>query len=267
MRAFFPFKKREISWEIIIIPAFVMFLIFYFISLQGFSSVYNLVLNNIILTLLSGVFMFGFPFAFMKSKNIPLSEIGFRMPEKEHAGLLITSTIIIAIVYVFVVNLSWMFPSQVYILTKNAIQLGFSLLLSGDPRFFIIFFTFVFAVPFIEEFYFRGILYKHLRKKRGILVSIAINAAFFALFHSFWNTYFLYILTILLSVVACLLMEKTKSLVGPLIVHSFLNGFAFFCRLYIPNSLYIHNSLQLMVSTGLMIALLLPIFFYITNKC
>lgn len=73
---------------------------------------------------------------------------------------------------------------------------------------------------FIEEIFFRGVLYKNFRKKYGITISVIILTIIFYLFHLDPQMIFFLIIG---NIVLCLSFEYTKSLVVPFVIHLGIN--------------------------------------------
>jgi membrane protease YdiL (CAAX protease family) len=73
---------------------------------------------------------------------------------------------------------------------------------------------------FVEEIFFRGILYKNIRKKYGITISVIILTIIFYLFHIDPQMIFFLIIG---NIVLCLSFEYTKSLVVPFVIHLGIN--------------------------------------------
>jgi len=73
---------------------------------------------------------------------------------------------------------------------------------------------------FIEEIFFRGVLYKNFRKKYGITISVIILTIIFYLFHLDPQ---MIIFLIAANIALCLSYEYTKSLVVPFVIHLGIN--------------------------------------------
>lgn len=71
----------------------------------------------------------------------------------------------------------------------------------------------VIFAPIVEEFIFRGYLLNRWTLKLGAIPAISLSSGFFAFLHSDMLGAFVF------GVVLCLLHMKTRSLVGPIIVH------------------------------------------------
>lgn len=89
-----------------------------------------------------------------------------------------------------------------------------------DFEFILLVFSISIIPAFIEEIFFRGILYKNFRKKYGITISVLISTTTFYLFHLDPKMIFFLIIG---NIVLCLSFEYTKSLVVPFVIHLGIN--------------------------------------------
>ncbi|MBI3291260.1 MAG: CPBP family intramembrane metalloprotease [Elusimicrobia bacterium] len=74
--------------------------------------------------------------------------------------------------------------------------------------------------PFAEEVFYRGLLYRSLRKRWSMEVATAIVALLFAGIHE--RVYY-FLPTFVMGMVACEVYERRKSLVAPIALHGFWN--------------------------------------------
>lgn len=72
-----------------------------------------------------------------------------------------------------------------------------------------LFFLSCFIAPFTEEFIFRGLLYKALKRESSFIVAVILNSLIFALFH---NELFNFIGIFMLGVALSIIFEKHKSI-------------------------------------------------------
>jgi membrane protease YdiL (CAAX protease family) len=78
----------------------------------------------------------------------------------------------------------------------------------------------VVLAPLFEEFIFRGLLFRSLRRATGLPLAVAGSAAVFAVIHppvSFLPVF-------VLGVVAALAFERTRLLWAPIAAHAVYNG-------------------------------------------
>ena len=87
-------------------------------------------------------------------------------------------------------------------------------------------FTAVVSAPVVEEIFFRGFLYRSLRNRMGIVPACLIVGAVFGLGH--WQ-YPLLVRPVLAAfgVIACLLYERTGSLLPGIAMHSYIDSSGF----------------------------------------
>jgi TPR repeat protein/membrane protease YdiL (CAAX protease family) len=76
------------------------------------------------------------------------------------------------------------------------------------------------VIPVIEEFIFRGVIYKGLRAKLPAVIAVSITSLLFAVVHiEPWSFLPIFIMSFLL----CYSLEKTKSIAVPIVIHSINN--------------------------------------------
>lgn len=78
--------------------------------------------------------------------------------------------------------------------------------------------------PLYEEFIFRGVLFKGLRRKLPFWVSAVIASVVFAVAHMQWNVA---VDVFALSLVLCFLVEKSQSIFPGVLLHALKNSIAF----------------------------------------
>jgi membrane protease YdiL (CAAX protease family) len=82
----------------------------------------------------------------------------------------------------------------------------------------------VIIVPIAEEMFFRGFLYRGLRKNFSIVWAAVITSALFGLVHGQWNVA---IDVFVLSIALIYLYESTNNIWAPIALHMLKNGLAF----------------------------------------
>lgn len=93
----------------------------------------------------------------------------------------------------------------------------------GGIEFVMLFLLIAMLVPFVEELFFRGMLYPLLRQRMGAVLAITLNAAIFALFH---------VIPILLpglfvvGLFLAYLRERSGSIWPSVLLHAMQNGMA-----------------------------------------
>lgn len=86
------------------------------------------------------------------------------------------------------------------------------------------FISLVLITPFLEELIFRGVLFKGLRRRLSLWLSVAVASVIFAVAHGQFNVA---IDTFALSVFLCVLVEKSHSIWPAVALHMLKNGLAF----------------------------------------
>lgn len=76
--------------------------------------------------------------------------------------------------------------------------------------------------PFTEEAIFRGALFRHLRSRRGLLLSAVVSALFFGLIHGY--AFFMLLPVITLGFNFALMREWRGSLIAPITAHALHNA-------------------------------------------
>ena len=90
----------------------------------------------------------------------------------------------------------------------------------NNIEFILLTFSLSVIPAFIEEIFFRGILYKNFRRKYGVTNSVIVLTIIFYLFHLDPQMVFFLIIG---NIVLCLSFEFTRSLVVPFIIHLGIN--------------------------------------------
>lgn len=93
---------------------------------------------------------------------------------------------------------------------------------SGGLVPFLLFALATIWAPFTEETIFRGSLFRHLRSRRGMLISAMISALFFGLIHPYSVVLMLPVIT--LGFNFALMREWRGSLIAPITAHALHNG-------------------------------------------
>jgi hypothetical protein len=78
----------------------------------------------------------------------------------------------------------------------------------------------VVAAPLCEEFIFRGLIFGGLRRSMGLLPSMLMSAALFAIMHPPVSMLPVFVLGLCTAYV----YDKTRSLLAPVLVHALYNG-------------------------------------------
>lgn len=102
-------------------------------------------------------------------------------------------------------------------------QIGFRVL-STPLDYIVAAVALIIIAPLAEELLFRGFLYGVLRKEVGVLLSVVLTSALFGFAHGQWNVG---IDVAMLSVVLCVLREKTGSVWAGVVLHASKNLLAY----------------------------------------
>lgn len=164
-------------------------------------------------TIFFGVYLFG-----IKRKNYPWTTVGLKKISNNWIALSVIIGIIaiplsslIANLLQNTLNLSTENPQLPFLVPDNLSVMGMIIMaiLVG------------LIVPFVEELFFRGIIYSWLRNRFNIGVGILISSAIFGLVHvdlAVAGTAFV------LGIILGLVFEYSKSLWASVIIHSINNG-------------------------------------------
>lgn len=180
--------------------------------------------------------------------------------------ILIVVIIILAILVPIVLGLSFSGLIDLTDLTSTPISINWYGLASFPFQ--------LLCVGISEELLFRGFFYTKLRSNIGYVSSILISSVFFGLFHvawyidptapffiSDWSQMAYHVgYTFVFGVIMCIIYERTKSLICPIIIHGLLNtvGAAFASAAGVAEALSFEAQVWLI---GLAGGLLIPTFF------
>ncbi|MDD3035430.1 MAG: type II CAAX endopeptidase family protein [Candidatus Saccharimonadaceae bacterium] len=168
------------------------------------------------------VVTFGLPLLIRK-RRISLGDVGLdRLPN--WLDIFITP---FSVFFYFLISISLMLLVVKFMpwVDMNQVQeTGFENL-GHQYEYVLTFFTLVVVAPVAEEILFRGYLFGKLRQVVPLWVAVLVTSLTFGLVHGAWN---LAIDTFALSVVLCLLREKTGSIWSSILLHMSKNGIAFY---------------------------------------
>lgn len=175
-----------------------------------------------ILYMLSIAIVIGVPWV-LKKYRITIETIGLhRLPFWRDIGMTLVGVIVYIIfssflIYAATVLFSGFDGAQSQDVGFNSLTTRLDLLLA--------FATLVIIGPIAEEVLFRGFLFGTLRKIVPVWVATVATSVLFGYVHGQWN---LALDTFAMSIVACLLTVKSKSLWPAIILHMIKNGIAFY---------------------------------------
>ncbi len=113
-----------------------------------------------------------------------------------------------------------------YSLFWNAFFLQISNSFESEPH-IILFFTSVLIGPILEEYVFRGFLFRELKKNYSLMEAMMLSSLLFALFHT---TIFQIIFAFFLGLITSYLYHKTGHLRNAILFHMASNFVGFTCQ-------------------------------------
>ncbi len=160
------------------------------------------------------------------SVRTTLRQLGVRRLKLKHLG----SIAVLQFLYIIssasiLLLLEW----QDYVQLDGDQSIGFDRALQGASL-IPAFLTLVVLAPLIEELLFRGFLYQRLSKLTGVVSAAAVTSILFGLAHirgADWQV-LVAMDTALLSVFMIIALERTKTLLAPIIMHAIKNALAFY---------------------------------------
>jgi membrane protease YdiL (CAAX protease family) len=223
-----PPARRSNGWDLLIYIGcgFVLF------SLASYAAGYLLKVQTS--TLLYSTLIYIFNLIFLggtalvmgvRRGRFTLEEIGLRPPRWKWAWLWLALGLVILLLpvraglgllveYLFHGNLDSLSARSQIILPETASWLSFLVTL---------FFTGI-LVPFSEELFFRGAIYSWLRDRTPVWVAVLISALIFGLGH--FDTLGVVAASFVMGVVNALVLEKTRSIWVPVVIHAANNSLA-----------------------------------------
>lgn len=104
--------------------------------------------------------------------------------------------------------------------------------ISGKSVFLTILLVGIMA-PIVEELFFRGLIFKHLRKSFDVKVALGIQALLFSLIH--FNLYQA-LPTFLVGILLGVCYIRYHNIVVPILIHAFFNSYAII-QMYVPENI------------------------------
>ncbi len=159
-------------------------------------------------------------FIFLKHKGIPFSHFGFDDIKFKWVALSILAGIFVTFAGAF---LSGIF-AKILDLEVGGVS-GVKDIMTGNVVFdyFQLKIIAGMFIPFVEEIYFRGIIFKFIRQNKGFWLSALLSTLIFSLFH--FNLVMIPF-TLLLGLTCAFVYEKTNSIFYAIAVHASVNMFA-----------------------------------------
>ncbi len=183
---------------------------------------------SLALTAISSAIMLGVVWLFLRSKKFTLKELGFKKPTLGNVGVAVLAYIVYFVVFlVTVLALSAFVPA---FNADEAQDVGF--VGAQGWQLALAFVGLVIIAPISEEIFFRGFLYRGLRRSWPIWLAGIGASGLFALAHGQWNVDVdVFILSLLLIFVyqktnnlwLCIGMHATKNLIAFLFLFVFIS--------------------------------------------
>lgn len=192
------------------------------LSLDGINPVVSNFIFAAVIYLLTLTIAIGFPWI-VKKRRTTMDDLGLGR-SLSWGDIIVTPVALILYLLLsaaLIIIANNLFP---WFDVSQAQDTGFDNL-SQQYELILAFIALVVVAPFAEEALFRGYLFGKLRKLLPIWASILIVSLLFGAAHGAWNVA---VDTFALSVILCLLREKTGSIWAAILLHMMKNGIAFY---------------------------------------
>ena len=192
------------------------------LPLKSLNSAVANFLFAVIVYLLTLLIVIGLPWLFKKQQTT-LKDLGLNRLLRWRDFLISPPAFVVYVILSFLLSylifhlFPWFDPKQVQDNGFEQISQSFELILA--------FVTLVVVAPFAEEVLFRGYLYGKLRKFLPIWLAVGLTSLLFGFIHGAWNVG---IDTFALSILLCLLRERTGSIWSSILLHMIKNSVAFY---------------------------------------
>jgi membrane protease YdiL (CAAX protease family) len=107
--------------------------------------------------------------------------------------------------------------------TEQQLELSQNASLSSGVETALLFVAIALVVPFVEEFFFRGLIYRYLRARKSAPWAVLISAGLFAVAHPYIP---LMPAIFVIGAVLALVVERYRSLYPAVVLHTLTNGVA-----------------------------------------
>lgn len=157
-------------------------------------------------------------FIIIKEYKVSTRDIGFRMQYVKPSLIvkLVTAYVIIRMIALFYSNSSSLVYPREWLGRVNSSSI---LLICS-------FLSIVIIVPFIEELFYRGIMYPAFKNKMNNSLAMLSSSLIWALFHN--SQIGLMVGSFILGIILSVTFEKTRSIIPCIILHSINNAFFYF---------------------------------------
>lgn len=175
---------------------------------------------SLVLTAMSSAIMLGVVWLFLRSKKFKIRDFGFRRPKLREIGIAVLAYIAYFSIFLVVVySLIALVPS---FNSEQAQDVGF--VGASGWQLVLAFIGLVIIAPISEEIFFRGFLYRGLRRSWPIWLAAIGTSGLFALAHGQWNVG---VDVFILSMLLIFVYQKTGNLWLTIGMHATKNLIAF----------------------------------------
>ena len=199
-------------------------------QLYGFMSISDVTAQFLFVLVVEAITAGGLLY-YLRSRKAKLTDIGFGKPKLKHVGIGLAVYVPYFIAFVAIIVLATQFIPALNVDQKQ--ELGFDDVYSTSAL-IMAFISLVVLPPIVEELAVRGLLFTSLRSRMNLLPTTLITSFLFALAHFPAGGFIASIDTFLLSLVLCVLRDKTGSLWPGITLHALKNGIAYFSLFIAP---------------------------------
>ncbi|MBM4760788.1 type II CAAX endopeptidase family protein [Bacillus sp. B15-48] len=220
------FGKSPWTWKVVIkllilvlvfVPIFIEFLLMGYLTEGLQNDLYSGILTGFIMSI---IFMLGLYFLAIKPEKLSWKEVGLRRFSPNYWKSICAWTFaIIAIAFVMAVVMELFLGIESENSKTESLQSRMTAL-----NFLIGFVSAAIISPIYEEIFYRGFLYRFLRSKYGIAISMFASSFIFMIVHI--PTYNTLLLNFVSGLIFAWTYEKTGSIVPAMIIHGITNGIA-----------------------------------------
>lgn len=200
---------------LVLVPIFIEFLLMGYLTEVLQNDFYSGILTGFIMAI---TFMFGLYFLAIKPENLSWKEVGLRGFTSRYWKPIVAWTFaIISIAFVMVIVI------ELFLGIGSENSKTESLQSRMTPLNFLIGFVSAAIIsPVYEEIFYRGFLYRFLRSRYGVPVSMLASSFIFMIVHI--PTYNTLLLNFVSGLIFAWTYEKTGSIVPAMIIHGTTNG-------------------------------------------
>lgn len=195
---------------------------------QGSDWLANSVIAQFLYIMLAEVFAVWLVLWLLKRARVTKEKIGLVRPALTDIAYALSGYVVYFVCYYIIIVIAGHFSSLINITQEQ--KIGFNS--ASGRQLYYVFASLVILPPIAEEIMFRGYLFTSLRRKLRTRYAIILTSILFGIAHlQFGNgaplLWVAALDTFTLSVVLCVLREKTSSLWPGIFLHALKNGVAF----------------------------------------